>query len=119
MSTSGAKETANYDVGYRKPPKHGQFRPGQSGNRRGRPRGANNLPAALLKALNETVVVTENGERRKITKLEAAVKQIVNKAAGGEAPATKLLMQLLENNVDLARPSAAVQVIIEGADARL
>jgi Family of unknown function (DUF5681) len=35
-----AKSPADYDVGYGKPPKTTQFQPGQSGNRRGRPKGA-------------------------------------------------------------------------------
>jgi hypothetical protein len=40
-----------YNVGYRKPPKHAQFRPGQSGNPKGRKKGAKGMkgnPRALL-----------------------------------------------------------------------
>jgi hypothetical protein len=42
--------------------------------------------------------VTENGRRRNITKLEAAVKQLVNRAASGEARATQLLLVLAQAN---------------------
>jgi hypothetical protein len=35
-------QTANYDVGYAKPPERSRFKKGYSGNPRGRPRGAKN-----------------------------------------------------------------------------
>ena len=47
--------------------------------------------------------MTENGRRRRITKLEAAVKQLVNRAASGEARATQLLLALVQANE--ARPA--------------
>lgn len=118
MPSNNRKEK-DFDVGYCKPPRHGQFRPGQSGNSKGRPKGATNLPNALFKALNERVVVNENGERKTISKLDAAFKQLANKAASGDARATKLVMHLLENNVEAPGSSSVVQVIIEGADAKL
>ncbi len=85
-------------VGYCRPPMATRFRPGQSGNPRGRPKGARNLGTVVAAALNERVAVQENGERRQITKLEAAVKQLVNRAASGEARATQLLLALVQAN---------------------
>ncbi len=54
-------------------------------------------------ALNETVTVTENGRTKRITKLEAAIKQLVNKAASGEARATRDVIALAE--ADENRPA--------------
>ena len=71
-------------VGYRKPPVHSQFKKGESGNPHGRPKGTLNFATVLLKTLREKVVINENGKRKIITKLEAAVKQLVNKAASGD-----------------------------------
>ena len=73
----------------RKPPGGRPFRPGQSGNPRGRPKGARNLSTVIAAALSEQVTVTENGRTKRITKLEAAIKQLVNRAASGEARATR------------------------------
>jgi Family of unknown function (DUF5681) len=56
----------DYDVGYRKPPRHTRFAKGQSGNPRGRPPGAKNLKTLLSEALNETVIVSENGGRQRL-----------------------------------------------------
>jgi hypothetical protein len=46
----------------------------------------------LDEALKERVIVSENGRRRKVTKLEAILKQLVNKAAQGDHRATRLLL---------------------------
>jgi Family of unknown function (DUF5681) len=94
---------ANERVGYRRPPMTTRFRPGQSGNPRGRPKGARNLSTVIAAALSERVAINENGRRRRITKLEAAVKQLVNRAASGEARATQLLLALVQANE--ARPA--------------
>jgi hypothetical protein len=91
-SKNGAK--GNYTVGHGKPPVATRFVKGQSGNPSGRPRGKRNIAATLLAVLNELVPVTEHGKRRRITKLEATFKQIVNRAASGDVAAIRLLLQL-------------------------
>jgi hypothetical protein len=101
-------------VGYRHPPIGTRFRPGQSGNPRGRPKGARNLSTVVAAALGERVAVTENGRRRRITKLEAAVKQLVNRAAAGEPRATQLLLALVE--ADEARPAQQDAAHLNEAD---
>jgi hypothetical protein len=78
------KRNTKYQVGYGKPPRPNQFKKGQSGNPKGRPRGSRNATTLLKEALNEQVIITENGRRRTITKKEAIVTQIVNKAASGD-----------------------------------
>ena len=87
----------DYEVGYCKPPRDTRFKRGQSGNPRGRPPGAKNLSTLLNEALNELVVVTENGGRKRITKRRAAFKQLVNDAAKGEWRALKLLVDILQD----------------------
>jgi hypothetical protein len=88
----GLPEDEGYSVGWGKPPRHTQFKKGESGNRKGRPRGAKNATTVLSEELSERVVVSENGRRRRITKLRAAVKQLVNKAASGDHRSAQLLL---------------------------
>jgi len=81
-----------YAVGFGKPPRHTRFCKGQSGNPKGRPRGAKNLATLMEKVLKEPVVISENGKRRRITKREALIKQLVNKAIAGDPRSIKLLL---------------------------
>lgn len=83
---------SNYVVGYGKPPRHTRFKKGGSGNPKGRPRGAKNAATLLKEALGEPVIITENGRRKSITKKQAIVKQIVNKAASGDHRSIQLLL---------------------------
>jgi len=81
-----------YEVGFGKPPPSSQFKPGQSGNPNGRPRGAKNFATAIEQELDTRVTVTENGRRRRISKREVIAKHLVNKAAGGDLKAIPLLL---------------------------
>src|SRR5271167_1828301 len=91
----------------RRPPRGIPFRPGQSGNPRGRPKGARNLSTIVAAALREPVTVTENGRTKRITKLEAAIKQLMDRAASGEARATREVIALAEADQNrAAKPDA-------------
>ncbi len=101
-------------VGYGKPPRHTQFHKGQSGNAAGRPKGALNLATALERTLKEQVLVNEHGRRRTITKFQAALTQLVNKAASGDPRAIALLLnivQVVESRFEA--PDASVQTLPE------
>ena len=88
-------DRADYKVGYKKPPLHSRFKKGQSGNPRGRPRGAKNFSTVLNDALNQPVFVTENGRRRKISKRDLGIRQLVDRFAMAEMQATKMLLGLM------------------------
>ena len=84
----------SYDVGYGKPPKATQFKAGVSGNPKGRPKGSLNLATAVNRALSERIQVTENGRKRWMTKLDVAIKALVNRAVKGDSRATQQLPSL-------------------------
>jgi hypothetical protein len=83
-----------YEVGFGKPPEQSRFRKGVSGNPRGRPKGALNKKTILGRTLQEKVVITENGKRKRITKREALYKQIVNKGVSGDLKAAVEVIKL-------------------------
>jgi len=111
-------EERDYEVGYSKPPRHTRFVKGQSGNPRGRPPGAKNMKTLLNKALNELVVVTDNGGRCKLTKREAIVTQLVNRSAKADFKAIQILLGLLRDIEGDTDSPAADQTFTE-ADQRI
>ena len=82
-------------VGYSNPPEHTRFKPGLSGNPRGRPRSALNMTTVLARTLREKVVIDDNGKRKTVTKLEGVIAQLVGKATSGDGHAIRYLCQLV------------------------
>ena len=92
-----AEATGDYEIGRGKPPRHAGFQKGRSGNPKGRPKGSKNLAILLNQALDEKVYVTEDGRRRRITKRELVVKQLVNKSAAADLRAIKQLTDIVDD----------------------
>lgn len=82
-------------VGYRRPPKHSRFKPGQSGNPRGRQKRDTTIVEALSDELRATITVQENGRQLRITKAKTVAKSLVMKAVKGDTKAFALIMQLV------------------------
>jgi len=97
----------SYEVGYRKPPRHTQFKPGCSGNPKGRPRGSENAGAIVKRVLFAPLVVSEAGRRRKISKFEAMMTRAVNSAIKGDFRMLGLLLDLPWVASELAQPNLA------------
>ncbi len=109
----------DYEVGYGKPPRATRFTKGQSGNPRGRAAGAKNLKTLLSDALNECVIVTENGGRRKVTKREAIIKQLVNQSATADWRAIKILLDLLREIEGQSEPASPETSAFSEADEKV
>jgi hypothetical protein len=95
-SNSDTETTDEYEVGYAKPPRHAGFQKGRSGNPKGRPKGSKNFATLLAEALDEKVSLTEDGRRRRITKRELVIKQLVNKSASADLRAIKQLTDIVQ-----------------------
>lgn len=87
-----AKNRYDTDVGYKRPPQHSQFQPGQSGNPRGRRKNVRNFKSDLLDELREQIPIRENGRDRKISKQRAFIKALVAAAIKGDMRATNALV---------------------------
>ncbi len=83
------------DVGFGKPPKHTQFKPGQSGNPAGRPRGVKNLKTDLEEELRELIVVREGGNVKTVSKQRAMLKSLTAKAVQGDPRAAALVIDMM------------------------
>jgi hypothetical protein len=85
-------DETTYEVGYGKPPRHTQFKKGQSGN----PAGGRSRPVGLIEAaaktLSRKISAMVEGKKRKVTIQEAILLGLVQKAIKGDHRASKLLL---------------------------
>ena len=81
------------EVGYCKPPKKSQFKPGQSGNPKGRPKGTRNQKTILQEALNEQIAYLEQGQRKSASRRELVILKLVEKALKGDARSFSVLLE--------------------------
>ena len=97
----------------------GRFLKGQSGNRLGRPKRPKSVGAAITGAFAEKVPVNEGGRRRKITKLEAAAKQVANKSASGDTKSIKLGLELAQKAEERQSRSAPGPAQLSESDSQI
>lgn len=93
-------ENDDYEIGYKKPPKSTQFKPGQSGNARGRPKGSKTIPALIRSVFDRKIKVKGPKGVKSMTMLEAGVTQLANKAATGDIRAIKEAIRLSQEIQD-------------------
>ncbi|GEP06686.1 DUF5681 domain-containing protein [Methylobacterium oxalidis] len=91
-----AKPPGDYEVGYGKPPRHTRFKPGQSGNPKGRSKGARNVKAILGEELFRSVSIVEGGKRRNVPVFALIVRQSLARAAKGEMRALSALAPYIQ-----------------------
>jgi Family of unknown function (DUF5681) len=105
------KKTSRLDdnkVGYKSPPKATQFKPGQSGNPKGRPKGIRPVGAVLQDIIHQKVSVTEGGKTRRLPALEVMLRRLANDAMRSDQKAIKLLLSLVDRYAE--SPEAALQL---------
>lgn len=96
MRSRRRSKPSSYAVGYRRPPKATQFKKGESGNPRGRPKGSRTVGAVLQDILRQKIAVTENGRTRRLSALEVILRRLANDAMRSEPRALKLLLALYD-----------------------
>ena len=87
-----------------------RFRPGRSGNPRGRPKRARSLAHLLAQALEKKITAKSDGKRSRISKLEAAVTQLSNQAAGGDQRAIQFVFKMLQDEQGRPKPPEAERI---------
>jgi Family of unknown function (DUF5681) len=109
-----------YVVGPRRPPKHSQFRPGTSGNPKGRPKGSVSIAALLMKESLKKVVVSEGGRTKSVSKVQIVVHQITKGAMKRDPKATVLFLNELAkiNGVQSTDPPAQLVPNLDMASVR-
>jgi hypothetical protein len=104
----------SYEVGKGRPPQQTRWKPGQSGNPRGRPRGAKNLMTIFHEELEQKYQIEERGKLRTMSGRELIVKRLVSQALKGDF---KALTFLLTKEPEIARHVQPMEKIPSNASA--
>ena len=87
----------DYEVGYGKPPEASWFKPGVSGNPKGRPRRRpTDLAAVVVGVLNAPIRHNENGQAKTAPGWELNLKMLVRRALGGDIDAAMAILEVLD-----------------------
>lgn len=88
-----SKNRKDYEVGWGRPPVKSRWKPGQSGNPKGRRKGSKNHQTILESLVHQKITVHEGGRSRTMSKFEVAAMQLINKAVGGDLKAFEFIWQ--------------------------
>ncbi len=101
-----------YKVGYGRPPTHTRFKPGRSGNPRGRPRGQRNFASEIARVLALPVHITLNGKRKRVNTITALALRLREQALSGDHKARQLLISLHQSHVGEAGSQASLHCLL-------
>jgi hypothetical protein len=94
-----AEDQPAYAIGYGRPPQATKFRPGQSGNPRGRPRAAKGLKTIVRETLTAKVPVRTAAGEKKMSRMEAVLHKTVELGMKGNGSALAQLIALYRASV--------------------
>jgi Family of unknown function (DUF5681) len=113
-------EDRSYEVGYGKPPKHSRFKPGQSGNPKGRKPGSRNVMTLLEETLFDAVKVRENGKVRRVPAIQVCLLNLRNQAIKGDPKALDRFIRLAsQHHSAQPKSSSTAEAIDEATDLTL
>ncbi len=104
---------AVYEVGYGRPPRETRFRPGHSGNPRGRPKKPKSIQERFERELARKVAVRDDGRVRKIPKIDLWVRRVIADAIKGSHQASRILIEMRSTSDDEIARGIAEQSIGE------
>jgi hypothetical protein len=111
MRKKSRRRSENYEVGKGRPPLSTRWKPGQSGNPRGRPKGAKKVATILHETMQQKIEIKEKGQTRRISVWEAIVRTLRNNALKGDF---KAITFLLAQEAEIARITAPIPKITKG-----
>ena len=103
----------DYDVGYGKPPVSTRFKPGQSGNPKGRPKGTRNFKTDLREELDSKIRIQEGQQGLVISKQQVLIKRMLESATKGNMRAMQILMGVIPKYFGLEDTAEAEKTLSE------
>lgn len=83
------------EVGYKKPPRHSRFKPGQSGNPKGREKGSKGLRRIIEEETGAPQTIRIDGKEVRASRLVQTIRTLAIRAATGDLKAQQFLVPLV------------------------
>jgi Family of unknown function (DUF5681) len=105
----------DYSVGYGRPPLASRFKPGMSGNTRGRPKGSRNVKTQIEEAMTAGILIQVGAKTKRVSTIAGVVLRQLHKALMGDGPAAiaviKMALQLglLQDSSDSSEISLSIE----------
>ena len=101
---------ADYEVGYKKPPRHSQFKPGNRANPHGRGKRKRRTEAEIVnEIMTQPVTFVEGGNSKRAPRIKLMIKSIGTAALNGDVSAAEALLKIRK---DFAENRAIEPIII-------
>ena len=84
----------DYSVGYGRPPMASRFKPGVSGNTRGRPKGTRNLKTQVEEAMTASIPIQVGAKTKRVSRIAGVVLRQLQKALMGDGPAAITVIKM-------------------------
>lgn len=90
--TEPPETTVEERAGFGNPPRHSRFKPGQSGNPKGRPKRSRGLKTIVREALSQKVIIRTGNAQRRVPHIEAMVLKLIEQASKGNMRALQAVL---------------------------
>jgi hypothetical protein len=91
---SASNPAANHSVGYGRPPLSSRFKPGTSGNPKGRTKGCKNLKTLIKEAMTASILIQEGQNSRRVSRIEGVVLRQLQSALKGSDRAALAVIKM-------------------------
>jgi Family of unknown function (DUF5681) len=116
-AANGACDEPTEKVGPGKPPRHTRFKPGQSGNPNGRPKGSKNFTTILQQQLTKKITITVDGKPRRMTIQEVIARRLATDSMKGATKAMELLIRLTSKSDEDTGKDVASETVLPDKEA--
>ena len=111
-SCAGSPPSNDYQIGRGRPPREYQWKPNQSGNKKGRKKGSKNRKTIVQAAERKTFTVKKAGRPRKVTATEVGLHNLQQEVLRGDRKAFLDYLEIIERYGDRDEITASMQELV-------